>query len=91
MKKVISGLFMCAALVAFASCKKEKKVNCTEQSKKASAAMEAYAAQPSSVEKCKEARDAYKAFVNGDCFSSLSAEQKAIFESTLESFDCEPQ
>ncbi len=89
MKKLMSGLFICAALVAFTSCKKEKKVNCSEQANKASAAMQAYMGDVESVEKCKEARAAYQAFINGDCFSSLNAQEKEIYQSALDAFDCD--
>ncbi len=90
MKKVISGLFMCAALVAFASCKKDKKTDCKTVTENAQKAFTAYGTDQST-ENCKKARAAYEALLTGDCAGSLSAQEKEIAQGVLEAFDCEPR
>ncbi len=86
MKKVISGLFICAALVAFASCKKEKKINCTDAITSFNEKLSAYMTD-GSAENC-QALKAASGSLDQSCFASLNAQAKEIIESLS---DCSPE
>lgn len=85
MKKVISGLFICAALVAFTSCKKEKKVNCTQAVESFTAKWAAYL-EDDTVDNCNAVKTA-AGQLDESCFASLSTEIKDM----LEDLDCSPR
>ncbi len=85
MKKVVYGIFMCAALVAFASCKKDKKVNCAESVKSFNEKATAYAGAQT-IDNC----NALKAAAEGldeSCLASLSTQ----FKEMIANLDCRPQ
>ncbi|MBX3254842.1 MAG: hypothetical protein KF862_11930 [Chitinophagaceae bacterium] len=85
MKKIITVLSI--AGIAFASCKKDKGVDCTAAAQKAATAGQAFANSQT-----KANCDAYKAamqeYIKSSCFTNLSQEQKDALSEDLESLDC---
>lgn len=86
MKKIISGLFICA--IAFASCKKDKKEDCTSGAKKIADAELAYLAEQS-IANCSTLKAAYQEFLASDCGKSLSADLRAEYQESIEDLICE--
>lgn len=85
MKKMIASLLISGVL--FASCKKDKGVDCMAAVNKATKASETYFGSQT-----KENCDAYKAamqeYINSSCFTSLTQEQKNSYNESLNSIDC---
>ncbi|MBX3238480.1 MAG: hypothetical protein KIT80_06805 [Chitinophagaceae bacterium] len=94
MKKIISGLFICATLVAFASCKKTKDtLNCTVSLTKLMEAQSAYNQEEGfSAEKCTAYKKALEEVLQASCSGFITDEARQGYESALEELgDCNPR
>jgi hypothetical protein len=88
MKKILLGLSLFAIVaVSATSCKKDKTTDCTSAIKVLTDAGTAYVSNMSSAN-CKTYKAALQDYLNSDCASSASAEQKAIFQETLNGLTC---
>lgn len=89
MKKVLFALLVITVGTgAMVSCKKDKATDCTAAVKNLSDATTAYygAMNPAN---CKTYKAALQDYINSSCFSSLSAEQKAPFQESLNDLNCD--
>lgn len=88
--KKIAITFFAIAMIGgtVASCKKDNnQVDCTSALKKATDAATAYAQNQSSAN-CKTYKSALSEYIQSSCFTSLSADQKAQYQKTIESLTC---
>ncbi|MCC6288790.1 MAG: hypothetical protein IT249_12990 [Chitinophagaceae bacterium] len=89
MKKTFIALFAIAAIGGtIASCKKEKTVDCVSAATNATKALEVYMGNQS-VANCKNYKAALQDYINSSCFASLSAEQKASYQESVNALTCE--
>ncbi|HRO46108.1 hypothetical protein [Agriterribacter sp.] len=89
MKKILFGLLICGmAPVLVSSCKKEKKVDCTSAAKRVADAVQTYAANINSAN-CKAYKAALQEYLETDCVTGLSAEEKAAYQSALSGLTCD--
>lgn len=70
------------------SCKKEKKLDCTSAAKKVVEAAQAYGANDNSAN-CKAYKAAIQEYLETDCVTGLSAEEKAAYQSSLSGLTCD--
>ncbi|MFT3748274.1 MAG: hypothetical protein QM768_08165 [Agriterribacter sp.] len=88
MKKTFIALFAITMIGGtFASCKKDKKVDCTSAGKKVTDAGIAYSQSQTSAN-CKSYKAALQDYLNSDCFTGLSSEQKAAYQESLNALTC---
>lgn len=88
MKKILLSLSLFAIVaVSVTSCKKDKKTDCTSAVKVVTDAATAYSTSQSSAN-CKSYKAALQDYLNSDCVSSASAEQKALFQEALNGLTC---
>lgn len=89
MKKILFGLLICGiAPVLVSSCKKEKKLDCNSAAKKVVDAAQAYGTNINSAN-CKAYKAALQEYLETDCVTGLSAEEKAAYQSSLTGLTCD--
>lgn len=89
MKKITIALFAIAMIGGtIASCKKDDtQTDCSSALKKATDAATAYTQNQSSAN-CQNYKAALSEYIKSSCFTSLSAEQKAQYQETLDDLTC---
>lgn len=88
MKKTFIALFTIAMIGGtVASCKKDKAVDCTSSAKNVTDAATAYAQSQTSAN-CKNYKAALQDYLNSSCITGLSAEQKALYQESLNALTC---
>ena len=88
MKKTFITLFAIAMIGGtVVSCKKDNKVDCTTAVKNATDAATAYFGNQSSAN-CKNYKAALQDYINSDCFTGLTSEQKATYQESLNDLTC---
>ncbi len=89
MKNIIASLFACVIIAcSFVSCKKNKAVDCSSTLINLTNAGKAYNSAQSSTN-CKTYKAALQDYLNSDCASGLSAEEKSAFQASLNALTCE--
>lgn len=88
MKKTFVAFFAIAMIGGtIASCKKEKTVDCNTAIKNVTDAATAYTQSQTSAN-CKTYKAALQDYINSSCFSSLSSEQKALYNEQVNGLTC---
>lgn len=88
MKKILLSLSLFAIVaVSVTSCKKDKKTDCTSAVNALSTAASAYSGNMSSAN-CKTYKAALQDYLNSDCVTSISSEQKAAYQEIVNSLTC---
>ncbi len=82
-------LFIAMTIIAgtVSSCKKEKTLDCNSASKTVTDAANAYGQNQSSAN-CKSYKAALQDYINSDCATGISADEKAAFQEALNSLTC---
>jgi hypothetical protein len=89
MKKIFFVLLAFGTFpLLISSCKKEKKLDCNSAAKKVVDAAQAYGANVNSAN-CKAYKAALQEYLETDCVSGLSAEEKAAYQSSLSALTCD--
>lgn len=89
MKKTFIALCAIAMIGGtVASCKKDKKTDCTAASKKFEDASKAWIAEQS-VANCNNYKAALQDYFNSDCITGVSADQKAMYQEILNGLNCD--
>lgn len=86
MKKLLFGLLICGIVPVIASsCKKEKKLDCNSAAKKVVDAAQAYGTTGN----CAAYKAAIQEYLETDCFTGLSDQEKAAYQLSLSALECE--
>lgn len=89
MKKTLLSLSLFAIVaVSATSCKKDKKTDCTSATKAVTDALTAYSTSQSSAN-CKTYKAALQSFLSSDCAASISADEKATYQATVNALTCD--
>lgn len=88
MKKIVTVLSI--VCIAFASCKKDKGVDCSAAINKVTKAGQAFGTDQTT-QNCEAYKAALQEYINSSCFTGLSQQQKESYNESINSLNCNPE